>query len=469
MFWKAYRRSSIGLRWLIQGAVHDLVRRIERNPSTFKRDYDRLATDNSILEVPVSHQHRMLVVFERGNLDLIAVGGHEVVPQFSQRTGKDRGFGNLSTAPQDFWPIEGRANSLFLSDPDLTLERYGPEFDPEWAYFLAPEQAYAADLMFERYEKLKPFTPALFVLIGGPGTGKTAILLKLLADFHDYSEYLGIQRIEFRCTSQLAKYIDASLPVLGIENYRVQTYPRAHVLLVDDPPDLRALGQAFGSAGGASGYRAVVIGVDPQQLNEAVSDRDFANLLARFKAERLELNCCYRQKAKVGKAARAAAEVIARSTPFLDAGKIKAFHDEHRNLGKLANSLSYPNPRGYVQTYPNARKGHLAQELERIKGFPAWRHWPGALAFMDDGVKLPAAWMRLLEEAGVQIVERARIQSIKGLEYQHVLLFLHGDTYVNVHEGFAGAGRALYASARLLRIPYSRAKDSLVVFVMAGS
>ena len=195
---------------------------------------------------------------------------------------------------------------------------------------------------------------------------------------------------------------------------------------------------------------------------------DFANLLARFKAQRFELSCCYRQKAKVGRAARAAAEVIARSTPFLDSGKIKAFHDRHRGLGKLANSLSYPNPRGYVQTYPNARKGHLIQELGRIKRFPAWQHWPGVLAFMDDGVKLPAAWSKLLEVAGAQVVDRTQIQTIKGLEYQHVLLFLHGDTYIKVHEGFTGTGRAAYASARLLRIPYSRAKDSLVAFVMAG-
>jgi hypothetical protein len=467
-FRKAYGRSSAGLKWLIQGGVHDLARGIERAPETFKRKYDRLASDSSVLEVPISGQHRLLATYQAGRLDVLAVGDHDIVPQFSQTVRKANRVEGFTSAPRDFWPIEGRADSLFLSDPDLTLEKYGPEFDPEWAYFLSPEQTAAADHIFLAYEKLRPAVPALFVIIGGPGTGKTSILLKLLTDFDEFRELLGIRRIQFQCSDRLAAYTDACLPALRIQSYRANSYPPASVLLMDDPPDLRTINQAFMAASGVTGHRMVVIAIDPQQLDATISDKAFDDLVARAKAQRVELHSCYRQKAKVGRAARAAAQVIARSTPFLDTRKVKLFHQEHQSLTRLANSLSFPNPRGYVETYAQAQRRNLSYELERISKYPAWQHWPGVLAFLDYGVKLPSSWMKMLEGARAEIVERDRIASIKGLEYQHVLLFLDGETFVRIHEGFTGTGRTVYAWARLLRIPYSRAKDSLVTFVMSS-
>jgi len=65
-----------------------------------------------------------------------------------------------------------------------------------------------------------------------------------------------------------------------------------------------------------------------------------------------------------------------------------------------------------------------------------------------------------------KIITLDEIRSIKGLEFQHVFLFLKRDLYEQVEYGFKGSGQRVYNQRRLLRIPFSRAKDSLVTFVL---
>jgi hypothetical protein len=64
-----------------------------------------------------------------------------------------------------------------------------------------------------------------------------------------------------------------------------------------------------------------------------------------------------------------------------------------------------------------------------------------------------------------EIVDLGRLGSIKGLEYQHVILILSERRYRELQEGFSGSGPRLYQDYRLLRIPFTRAKDSIAVFV----
>jgi hypothetical protein len=55
---------------------------------------------------------------------------------------------------------------------------------------------------------------------------------------------------------------------------------------------------------------------------------------------------------------------------------------------------------------------------------------------------------------------------MKGLEYQHVLLVINRSLFEELESGFEGSGRTIYHARRMLRIPFSRAKDSLVTFVV---
>ena len=67
------------------------------------------------------------------------------------------------------------------------------------------------------------------------------------------------------------------------------------------------------------------------------------------------------------------------------------------------------------------------------------------------------------------MIGNGELSLIKGLEFQHVFLILDRATHDTLESGFEGSGVRVYDSRRLLRIPFSRAKDSLVTFVWGDS
>jgi hypothetical protein len=66
----------------------------------------------------------------------------------------------------------------------------------------------------------------------------------------------------------------------------------------------------------------------------------------------------------------------------------------------------------------------------------------------------------------VNIVPFNEIKEVKGLEYQHVFVFIKKHLFDEIQSGFTGSGQREYHRRRLLRIPFSRAKDSLVTFAI---
>ena len=112
------------------------------------------------------------------------------------------------------------------------------------------------------------------------------------------------------------------------------------------------------------------------------------------------------------------------------------------------------------------------EELERVKGHQAgqWGYWPPLLvAVIDDGMdQLPPEWSRYLRSSGVHhhVLGPGELAKAKGVEYQHVFLIMGNELFKHLDAGFEGSGRNLYEHRRLLRIPYSRAKDSLALFAL---
>jgi superfamily I DNA/RNA helicase len=90
------------------------------------------------------------------------------------------------------------------------------------------------------------------------------------------------------------------------------------------------------------------------------------------------------------------------------------------------------------------------------------------LVVVDDenGVELPQSWRRELRRVPHHEVATSQIGVLKGLEYQHVLLILSRRLYEEANAPHQGYGQRTYDQRRLLRIPFSRAKDSLVVFAV---
>lgn len=163
-------------------------------------------------------------------------------------------------------------------------------------------------------------------------------------------------------------------------------------------------------------------------------------------------------------------DVIANSTPFLREDKIENYREERRQLTGLANDLIFLNPHGYTHYYKHPNIKDFQNEVNRIlqAEWLLWKHWPGLLIVED--VKLPEPWDRILAplygRGYVHSVSLNDLPEIKGLEYQHVFILLSIETFQEIEQGFRGSGRKTYDERRLLRIPFSRAKDSLVTFAL---
>ena len=475
-FWKAYRSSIFQLQGLIEGAIHDLINRIRSDRTTFLRSYDRVAHLKEVVqEVDVAGSRRMLVCWRNDTLHLLDVGGKEIVPRYVDANLRCD-LHQRDDVPTHFWPDVPEAGpGFFTSNPCTAFAQFGNENETEWLYFLSAQQEDVyVEIGIKCIEDLRSGqqTKPVFI-IGGPGTGKTCVLLNLLKFFHDH-------RIatEIRLSEDVANYIDACLPTIDIKRFECNERPKndTRVVLVDDPMDALQI-RTWLQPGKANGLKGVIVTFDPCQLSSyerrehhhGISDDEFDSLCDEFRVDVHPLNECYRQKENVGREAKKAMDTIADSTPYLDKSKIEKFHEKHSGLTEISNSLTFPNPNGYLEDYPDATIADLDKELNRICCMPLWKHWLPLLFVTDTALDIAVLeeWkQRVKNRLEFMTIPIDRVQRAKGLEFQHSFVLLGKQLFDELNVGFSGAGQDKYAKRRLMRIPFSRAKDSMVVFVV---
>jgi hypothetical protein len=467
-FARSYRRAGAVLQGYAEGAVHDFVNRWRADPKTVLHSYQRHAVVREAVEVEISGGCRMLVHFDGGRLTLLHVGGHEIIPQydpgkfFIDRLAQD-------PAPPQFWP-DGLGVRLFVRNPCRSVAAFGTEFQQDWLYYLSEQQFESVrDIVNVSEHVLAEEGSYCAFVVGGPGTGKTSVLLNLLKDFVDLEH-----DVNFVASDPVVAYIDACLPEIDVARFRAHlgSAPQTpggiwpDVLLVDDPADEATILSALRLARDGA-VRMVVLGFDPFQLHDMVTDQALEKWVAEFDVRLFPLDECYRQKANVGIQVKRVVDTITDSTPFLAQPKIGRFRSERAGLSELSNALSFPNPHGYVEIYESFTRENVTAEIARIRQGPTWAHWPYLLLVVDEKLSHLASNLTKLDARGVSVVHLHNVHQVKGVEFQHVFVAISGHEYQRLNAGAKGMGRRDYDQLRLLRIPVSRAKDSLVFFVEA--
>jgi len=127
------------------------------------------------------------------------------------------------------------------------------------------------------------------------------------------------------------------------------------------------------------------------------------------------------------------------------------------------------NPSGRVSTITSPEwatwEAYWRRLYELRRRGRLWEHWPPLLIVRDRDAEVPENWLDGADAFATDRISADELDLVKGLEYQHVLLILGQDLYSSLENGFTGSGQAQYNRFRLSRIPFSRAKDSLVTFV----
>ena len=145
-------------------------------------------------------------------------------------------------------------------------------------------------------------------------------------------------------------------------------------------------------------------------------------------------------------------------------------HSTHGHLTLQPVGLNLADPRrsgGCAAALSVDAGSRRARSIGRTVHWSApWRHWPPLLVVTDESLKVPEEWRRIWREVDCREVSFVSLGEIKGLEFQHCFIFLTEELYSALESGFKGSGQAVYNQRRLLRIPFSRAKDSIVTFVV---
>lgn len=472
-FERDYRKAGVQLQHLVEGAVKDLIRRATADPGGWRRLYDRVAgLKRTVLEIDLAGGPRMLALDEDDEVVLWRMGDHSLI---------DR-LGAKPTYPSERLPLPDhfrpeRHIRLFPPDAGDVYVDYANERTADWIYWLDEEQQLLAEGIHERVvDAYLDGTRTIEPIFGGPGTGKTTILvwlLKQLAVVEADGEQLDVaiaapasvlNQIENTTGWDLAP-LHVSSRLIDLLNDSDSDRGAPDVVLVDDPAGLADVAALVKRYPGAS----VVFGFDPLQLAESITDDELASWLSAHNCHEAWLTTCFRQKEVVGAAAKQVADVVSASSPFLAADKISRYRSERSSITERANGMRFVNPSGVVRTYEDPTIEQWDAYWQALYSLRRqgrlWDHWPPLVVVRDPAADIDERWLMRIDAVASHRRTVDQIEMLKGLEYQHVLLLLSRPLYDALDRGFEGSGQAKYNRYRLLRIPFSRAKDSAVTFV----
>ena len=500
-FLRDWKRADGRFQHAIRHAVADLCARIASG-SEWERSYDTIkGIDRKkygrYKEIDVSSSRRLILRSDTPELRFFAVGRHETTSTFRQRLGEREATGLFPPPPALL-----RQPSKFFLPRDETgtrqIVRWTPEMgtDAEWLYFLDEQQVVVRDAIADDLLARSAgagWSGAAHLILGGPGTGKTSLLLSALHDAVALSEEPPRRGTTIRLviSDAMSEFLTACTGV-DYEHYRVSSrkpLEKADILLVDDPPTLGAAAEHLlrSRKKNHKGVRPlVVVAADPLQLDESsteVTDAALTTILTKARAREPHwLSSCYRQKEAPGRIAYDAATIVAESSPF-SKDERKASHARARaDLRSRANAVTFTNPSGIARQYPNAGlddwRRYIAMvtaQLQADAAMGALGDWPGLLVVTPDVTLMSEDWRALLTDLPCHVHpdpdywHDSWVRRIKGLEYRHVAVIVSQEDLDDITDVDDGHGPKRYEHLRRLRIPLSRARDSLAVFGVAPS
>jgi hypothetical protein len=491
-FLEAFDRQ-IWLRPVTQRAVWRIEDRASEDPRNWLRMYKSLeGYAPTVYRDRVAGNQRMLFAPTPQGLLLLAMGPRDTIYE-TYTTTHLRSDLDRVPCPLPAQLTDRSRTGLFV---DVAAPHQAFPYSPEeagasWAQYLDPQQHDVATRIGVETLELDPakMERRSWLITGGPGTGKTVVLLRVLMDAIDSGLKVVLSMSEsvvrYHETAMSSAGIDCSLRELVGDPFSLFTQgslrdeSELDLLLVDDPDSIDRVKQALRWADAARA-RAVVVAVDPLQLNETVDDAVWASVTKKRNVTEERLTSCYRQKSAIGMTALKAVQIIGGSSMYGRDDKKKKDLSSRRKLTSAYNDLSFVNPGGLQRVLSPATIDDLRLEIERILDTQHlwWKHWKPLMVAIDDDLGPPSrdvsAALKGVPHELVRLEQNPEldhrtvvpgIRSLKGAEFQHVMLFLSYPLYHELESGFQAKGKSVYARRRLLRIPISRGRDSLATFV----
>jgi len=477
-----------GVHELVISRTAELIRKAQSNPTSWHRYEEKLKDESfgsvQAYKTAVTSGDRLVFVVENNQIILVDIGKHEVMDDYSRMSKSARNKDISSARDVDPWFAKKLRVKLLEKSSARTKSNSGhqkvdvseiiseeiegddfryafdEELDEKWVLFLDEQQSKIANEIYTDLEVPEDEVKIHFIL-GGPGTGKTIVLLNLAIRLENANK-----AISFELSQGVLKYLNSGSTKVPGAN--LGPGPGV-VLLVDDPADLQSMNGIIRHAK-SSKCRAVVIALDPLQWHEKEMPETFEKIWSSNENVTHKLDVCYRQSAGVAKKQlRLFTSLLGKNSRFLVDEKQK---QERVNLAPYLNlslDMTFVDEAGRYKIYLADTQSNFIKEIERFrKREYIWKHThPIAFIYHNDLPKEVRDYAKKYS-LGLNRIEfnYSDYKKTRGVEYQELFLFLDRDFWDRICQGQQGLKTTDWQQIACLHTLFSRPKDGLVIFII---
>jgi len=477
-----------GVEEMVVSRTAELIRKAESNPTTWHRYEEKLKDDSfgsvQAYKTAVTSGDRLVYVVEQSQIILVDIGKHEVMDDYARMSKNARNKDISSSYEVDSW-FANKLNKKLLEKSStrnrsntnrqkvdiseiMSEEIQGEDFryafdeelDEKWVLFLDEQQSKVANEIYKDLEIQEDKVKIHFIL-GGPGTGKTIILLNIAIRLENDGK-----AVSFQLSPGVLKYLNSgSAKVPGVN---LGPGPGV-VLLVDDPSDLQNMNGIIRQAK-SNKCKAVVIALDPLQWHEKEMPETFEKIWSDNENTTHKLDVCYRQAAGVAKKQlQLFASLLGKNSRFLVEEKQKREKIDLAPYLNLSLDMTFVDESGRYKLFLSNTKANFVKEIKRFRSREfIWKHThPIAFVYHDDLPKEVRDYAKQYSQ-GLNRVEFnfSDYKKTRGVEYQELFLFLDIEFWNKINDGQQGLKTSDWQQIACLHTLFSRPKDGLVIFVI---
>ena len=472
----------VGLQDFAVKRLGSLVNRSRQSPEHWSFDLERLKDDSlkpwTVFKIALTSGDRLIFVLHSSKLILVDIGDHDVMQNYAHLNSNVRNSdiermlpipkillsqideaarsSSLKTKPKEL-----KIGGVTISDQSVEGDSrwlYEEELDERWVTFLDEDQFRISEELTELLSD-QDLDFQVFLLMGGPGTGKTMILQNIAEKLDRKGRAVTLQ-----LSDPVRKYLEsggARLPGLNLE------VTEGTILLIDDPETSRHLISDL-RRGKSRGVRAVVIATDPLQWLEKQSLEDFEKIQESYKCSIYMLWTCYRQSLNVGKAAiDFTQEIINLQLARQNTNFDKVYKDLEKYLD-LSGGMEYVDDGGSFMLLRGTHQKSIEDILTDFRSrYDRWKHFSPICIVYDEQIprEIRNQVKQFSDGLNRSEVTLNQVSRIRGQEFQEMIVFLNESTWNQLHSSDQGSKSGTLEIALQLHIALSRPKDRLYIMI----
>ena len=472
----------MGLQDLVARKTFELLRKEVSAPNTWHYELEKMKDDSfgehHVFKMALTAGDRLIFIAQNNKIILCDLGKHEVMQEYAglSKSIRDSDINKALNPPEWFERYlsakMGQDTKVVERSPDLfpkgLLESiegeerwfFEEELSGAWLTYLDDEQALISDHLLN--VTLSPSEDLqVFFILGGPGTGKTIILLNLAINLTNRG-----RSVTFELSPQVLKYLKSGSQIVPGANFGIGP---GITLLIDDPGGPEELAMKIRHARTAK-CSFVVVALDPLQWHKSQAAYKFEQIYSEYNAKVFTLWNCYRQSRNVGIRALGIIKELFSIKEDVGIGikKTQAIEDARKYL-ELSLGMEFKDDMGrFIVYYENDILDSIASECERFQNrYEKWKHFhPLCIVYHED---TPSELRNLIQTSTTNTNRKdiafKNYQDIRGVEFQELFLVMPRKFWDQLDGALNNTNLNSIEAYSSLHTILSRPKDSLVIFL----